>query len=438
MAAPIEAVHLWASDSDGEVHVLCHVRSSNKDVSMRWREGDGGQREVFCGKGVVCGIDMKTDHLCLRRGLAFDSPIGKKWAISSQKVSKVAVGSKYVSVLTNNNQILAGRPKLHIIGDLVGEFLLTEVEGPLPKNLEHLIMDSNDVLYAVTSMGEVYVCRGMASEAETIKLEIVSKAPPLARRGGFLRSLFSSKKNLFVSVTALNDQLFCLRKDPQEIWQLVITEVVFGDKTCNKTSWNSFKFGPNPPNISLITANPLHSAKELFGVVEEDGSIVCLQLEGKTITVSELPFHGCGDIKITSLSASHLVQDLNEAPLMASTPKLYPKLPKLHECCEKGDCNFCERKNTSQSVIEMSDPDWDTKYRTELANSIAQWQRGDEYTLPRLVRQGDNTMDIGGLERRQLIGKKRHWEADPYLTTAIEETPPSKRRCKSTEGKYSM
>ena len=405
----VEAVHLWTSDSDGCVHVLFNAFCSGDDVSMKWREGDGSQTSVVCSNRFVGGIGLTDSCLALRTGVAYDSPMGKKWSLSSQSVKKLAIGSKYLAILTNDGRTLTCVVPGTIVRD-VTELDFSEISSP-PKDIVHIIMDSKDVVYSITLFGEVQVCRGVGGENSPLKWEFFSKPPSLARRGGFLSSLFASKKPLFIDVAVFDEQMFFLRADPQEIWQLVVTEILFGSKTQYRSSWNCFKFKARSQKLSLIASNPMNN-NELFGVSEDGNALLRLDLQGKSITISEMPFHGCGDITITSLSACHLTQD-------SIVPKIYPKLPKLDVCCENGECTFCQGKIV---IIDMEDEDWERKYKDELSLSIAKWRRGQEYHLPKVIHLPSQTE-----EKRSTRKRRRATDETPYLTQGIEESPPSKR-----------
>ena len=403
MAAELdEAVHLWTADTDGCIHILCNARCSNDNVSMKWREGDGSQTTIVCNNKHVCGIDM-SNCLAARTGVAYDSPIGKKWSLSSQKIKKLAIGLKYLAVLTTDGRTLTCMIPDYIVRDVI-ELEFTEIQS-FSTDIVHIIMDTKDVLYCVSSFGEVHVCRDISKDGSPLHWEFFTKPPSIARRGGFLSSLFASNKILFIDVAVFDEQIFFLRAEPQEIWQLVVTEILFGDKTQYKSSWNCFKFKPHSPKLSLIATNPL-SKQELFGVSENGNTILALDLQGKFITITEMPFHGCGDIVITSLSSCHLKQDV---PI----PKIYPKLPKLQRCCETGDCPLCQGKGV---IINITDNNWERKYKDELASSIAQWRRGEEYYLPQIRHS-----PVNSTEKQRRVRKRHKTNED------AEETPPTKR-----------
>ena len=395
-----DAVHLWTSDSDGGIHVLFNVRNSKGDVSMRWREGDGAKKSVVCGKGVVWSIDSGRGYLSLRTGVGWESPLGKKWSTTEQSATRIAVGGEYLALLNEDaTSVLAcSVPSSTAIMRDSLRLNFTSLPSP-PKNFNHLLMDDIHTLYGITTNGEVYMYKGAEScnhgikeWAESGRWVFLCKPPPIARRGGFLSSLFFSERSLFIDATLTNGQIFLLRTDPQEVWQLVITEVTFGDESQLKTAWNCFKFKDKSLQLSLITSNPLNN-KELFAVTGDGNTLVCLHLEGQFVTHSELPFHACGDIKITSLSACHQVV---ATPPAMPTPGVYPKLPKL---------------DTSEStlVINVGDPNWDTEYRDQLAANVSRWRKGDEYHLPRLVQPPSGR------------GLKRSRGSEETLT------PPSKR-----------
>ena len=443
-----EATHIWVCDSDGGVHVLCHVTSS-KEQRMKWREVDGMMKEVHCGsEGLVCGVDNEG-ILNIRTDVTIDSPLGKKWKKTDCKVYKVTVGTKYIAIWNEENRILISHVGIVFSKDR-RNLNWIEISDSLPKNLKHITLNYQDILYGITLSGEVYVCTGTQETKEDLKWQHVCKAPPLARRGGFLSSLLSGSQSVFGCVVPSNEHIWCIRNDLQEIWQLLFTEVVFGDKSTHKTSWNRFKFDKNKLTFTLISANPMDNSV-LYAITDVGDTVFNLNLQQQNIEISELPFHGCGDIVLTSLSSCHVTGKSHDNEKVPTTPSLYPKLPKLDEherglCCENGDCSFCEKKSLSSPInpltppiiaIDPNEPDWDIQYKNELSSSIRQWKEGKRYSLPRIGPFSTPIQEKGSVEKgvvseergRRFAGRKRDREEEcySYLTSSVQVTPPAKR-----------
>lgn len=404
-----QSVHLWTCDEDGGVHVLFNTQyNGEEDRSQTWRECDGDQRSLACNNGgVVCGITRPSNTIALRTNTTYDNPLGKKWSLSNDltKVSKLAVGGKHMAMLsaTDDCQVMTCPiPTRVITRDHFDPAYLPL--PPSPASLHHIVMDTSDTIFGIANAGNIYVYRGITMDTrQGGDWKMLTKPPPIARRGGFLGKLFSRERTLFIDVTVSDGNLFLLRTNPQEIWQLVNKEVDFGNKIEIKCSWNSFKFKPKSPVISLISSNPLNHS-ELFGVTENN-DIVRLDLTGRAITINDnLPYHGLGDIVITSLSSCCVTEDV---PTSVATP-IYPKLPKL--CCEKGDCPECKGKTTIINITE--EPNWQDKYKEELLTSVMKWEKGAEYHLPKLITTETSE------EKRMKRKRTRVGEAEEGLPTA--------------------
>ena len=192
---------------------------------------------IVCGHhGLVCAVSS-DNQLYIRTGVSYAMPLGKGWARTACTVKKVAVGHQYIAAWMVNDTILFGKPNSQVRYTDFWPLVWHGMENATPPNMSHITMDTNDTLYGVTTMGDVYHVRGIHTKDDRLEWVHLSKAPPLARRGGFLvissavSSLlgFSRSETLFESVVATNGCVWCLRTDPLELWQLTVTDVVHGN-----------------------------------------------------------------------------------------------------------------------------------------------------------------------------------------------------------------
>ena len=93
---------------------------------------------------------------------------------------------------------------------------------------------------------------------------------------------------------------------------------------------------------------------QVFALSSDGGNVVRLGLSSAKVQWEELPFHGCGDITLSSLSVCHVRKEWQRTS-PAPSPSLYPKLPKLMRkerdvCCENGTCWFCQRQQRESAL----------------------------------------------------------------------------------------
>ena len=420
------AVHIWICDTEGSVHVLCHVT----DSIMKWREVDGTISHIDCTHNVICGINQSDQDLCIRTGVSFESPLGKKWARSGCLVEKIAVGRSYVAAWLKDGGILIGEIGLIRNTDFC-PLKWIEIDNATPTNLIHITMNCNDVLFGVTGNGDIYGCYGIQEKDHALKWEQLSKAPPLAKRRGFFRSLFQSEpSNLFDSVVSFADGIWCYKKESHELWLLIIQAIIFSNNVSRKASWTRHQFPDSTPKLTAISCHPSDQSI-LYGISDNGDTVYMIKLVGPVMQVSELPFHGCGDIVMATLSCS-LVHKKEDEP---ATPSLYPKLPKKEKglCCENGTCSFCQYRTNlaSRSTPHRYSVDY---YREQLKRHKEEGRKRyslsnteTRYSTP-VTESGEDDFDI------EPVGKKRKRDDDDddlsYLSPCQQVTPPplKKRR----------
>ena len=372
------SVHLWVCDTEKEVHVLCHVTSSEKQES-KWREVDGSMSEVIGGSnGTVCGIS--DNELMIRTNISYSDPLGKKWCNTSlNEFKQLVVGRDYIAVWLPNDKILLGNVHLVRNRDFC-PIKWGEITDSTPPQLAKMTMSHNNTLYGVTKGGEVYGCYGINEPMKTLKWELITKPPPIVKRG-FLSSLFKRSNALFHDIGCNTHGIWCYSKDNHEIWQLVI-------HSKNKTSWSRYKLPSSTSQLISMTCNP--SLPVIYAISIDSITLYQIEVSGPVLmNVTELPFHGCGDIVIATISCCLVTNDKEDTP----PPALYPKLPKETDlCCENGTCTYCLTRNT---LAHISLP------MTETSN-------------------------------KSIAGTKRHRESIDnefeYLSPCHQATPPYKRK----------
>ena len=321
----------------GGVHVLAHVTSQGTSKKMQWREVSGKMDRIVCGTSsslpIVCGI--KNNQMYLRTGISSSKPLGLKWALTRIEAVEVAIGTNYLVTKNCSNELLA--LKITKFSDKLSqscsEIALTGWEAIEKKSfLSLLVMDSSDTLYGFCPKGDVYTCGNLNEDGRMISWGGKVKGHPDI---GYFRSLLSKFKsgNMFQISTVGSGCIWCLQKSPLVLWQLVLPPASShsGRDRWNQLNWEKFTFS-DEMDLFRLCGDP-DSSNELFAISEEKDTVHRLTLSSSTVQFHELPFHGCGDILLSSLSLSTVFDD-------PSTPSIYPKVPN-DICCENGDCSFC-------------------------------------------------------------------------------------------------
>lgn len=307
-------------------------------------------RDVKCGRGgLVCGVD-RDNALYIRTGPSHATPIGRGWARTGCTVKTVAMGSQYIATWLINDTILFGRPSPQVQYQDFWPLVWDGLENATPPNMSHITMDTNDTLYGVTMTGDVYHVKGIHTRDDRLDWAHLSKAPPLARRGGFLSSLLGLSKtaSLFDSVMATSECVWCLRTDPLELWQLTVRDVLMGFAIKYQTSWNRFKFDKSIDSIASISGDS-DDPNHIYALTKSGDAVFVLDVTGPCVTASELPYHKYGDIILTSLSVS----SIEDTPTDEQS-SIYPKLPKrIRIEIEEGGKEEGEREEVSEESNEL-------------------------------------------------------------------------------------
>lgn len=187
------------------------------------------------------------------------------------------------------------------------------------------------------------MCPGLEGRNTIAGWDRLAKPPSARLKISLLSSLFRGSEAAFCSVTAGVNCLWCLRET--ELWQLVLSP---GPTSRLRQRINWVKFNVHKDRaMSRISAGGEH----VFAVSSDGSNLVRLDLSSAKVQWEELPFHGCGDITLSSLSVCCLPGgEQRSLPTPTTSPNLYPKLPKLTVtkqrdiCCENGTCSFCRRQ----------------------------------------------------------------------------------------------
>lgn len=381
-------MHLWACDTNNEIHVLCHV-TSTENFEMKWREVDGELSQVSSGSNIICGI-TSDKQLHVRTNVSYQDPLGKKWAETGfDDIKQLAVGGAYLAVWLPKGGVLIGSTNLIRNRDFC-PIKWGEIADATPTDLVQITMCCDDILYGITKGGAVYGCYGIREEMKPLQWELIAKPPAIAK-SGFLKSLFKRSNALFHDISCNSKGVWCYSKDNQEVWHLIISGK-------NKTSWTKYKLPNSTCQLISIKCHPLYPI--IYGLSIDSTTIYQINVTGPLLlSVNELPFHGCGDIVIATISCS-IVYKSNDEEEEEGVRSLYPKLPK-DICCETGTCGFCLTRNTLNSTKTFDEPR--TKYPVPIEES-----------------------------RGSVAGRKRQREDTDYelvyLSPCHQATPPYKRR----------
>ena len=331
------AVHLWICDDVGGIHVLCHV-TSDPETQMKWRQVEEASpygSVVGGANDSVCSVVKEDGELHVRDKIDYSNPLGKVWLPTHCHVTKVAIGNRYlVAVLKEGGTLIGniGRVRSSSYCPIKWE----EISPPFPSKLAHVTMTTSDFLYGVTEGGEVHGCHGISDDTRPINWEKLSK-PPIVSMLGYISSLFrASSQLLFDNVTTSAEGLWCYSKRNDTLWLFQLPNDRF-----STNSWKSFPLKSPAPKLVSISGHP-NNLLTIYGITE-DGQ--CLyEMNGKeaepVLSLTELPYHGHGDIVMTTVACSLLCgkEEIN------SEPSLYPKLPKMRR--EEVDDEVIDTTNT--------------------------------------------------------------------------------------------
>lgn len=447
MAFPREKIsstslHLWVSDTNGGIHVLCHVNTeatSSSSQDMKWREVEENSdyhQLVGGASDVILGVDCSDKELFVRDKVSYSEPLGKKWLPTGCHVTHTAVGKQYIGVIIHEERrALIGTISL-VRGSHFCPIKWEEISGDIPRDLAYITMTTDDVLYGITVGGVVYGCYGIRELTRPLIWEFLSK-PPVPARKGFLSSLFgTTPTTIFDHVTSNGKGVWCYSQRNSEIWLLNIYEKP--NKTHN-TNWTRFNLPSSTPKLISITCNPMGGTNEttLYGISEDGHGLYELIPIGNKIDIFELPFHGYGDITMTTVTCSLLMK--KEEKEVKTIPSLYPKLPKLSPekglCCENGTCSFCLGRSSLTSVSTETTSTWGTTAMTGVTSTslISPGYTKDLYTVDNYRQQIKDFRRGQRSHSPSLEGAKKAKEGNDfeYLSSPRQATPTTARKRRS-------
>lgn len=360
--------HLWACDNAQRVFVIedvyglvesIHASLTIADAPaasdlIKWRRVDGSLEKVTGGfSGIVCGIlrGVKRTVLCVRRGVTHDTPFGSSWAKAFCDAIDIAVGRQLIVRKTSHGELF-----ITIINELnlsTPVFLPSWSVVPscceFVKEFQHFVLDEKDNLFIIAPSGEVYGCLGLGTNIENATWKLIAKPPfETKRRFSFLGFWRGEQDNeeAFSQICAGSRSLWCLRKDSDELWQLVLSEFTnMAGETTLKTNWIKFCLPKNDRVLHLCADKVKIDA--LYAVEDEDRLISYTLLHDNSGKL-ELPNPNSWSQSWKSVAiCCTQVPQINTKKLRTSEHQpssLYPKLPKedFDVCCETGDCMFCQ------------------------------------------------------------------------------------------------
>ena len=419
-APPNSSKHLWVCDSIGGVHVLAHVTSQGNTNKMLWREVSGKMDRIVCGTSgstpIVCGI--KNNQMYLRTGISSSKPLGLKWALARAEAVEVAIGTNYLVTKNSSNELLALRMAKFAdkLSQSCSEIVLTGWEAIEKKSfLSLLVMDSTDTLYGFSPKGDVYTCGNLNEDNRMISWgngKVKGHPGSSFSLGSFVSWFSKSSTNMFQVSAVGSGCVWCLQKSPLVLWQLVLPPPSHsGSDRWKWLNWEKFTFSDGMA-LSRLCGDP-DSNNELFAISEENDTVYRLTLSSSTVQIHDLPFHGCGDITLSSLSLSTVGDP--------STPSIYPKVP-IDICCENGDCSFCQSQSNSPTSYEMR---MYLKRGREEGSSRA---KHSKLYIPEPSGPTGNNNNL-------IVGKKRsstiRLDVDEQFQTCLTTVPPAVKRRKT-------
>ena len=437
MATPSEprfSQHVWVCDgaSEGGAHVLTHVTSAGL---IQWREVSGAMDRVVCGASeapsLVCGIRKK--HLYIRTGISPSKPLGQKWAYTGCEAVDIAVGTSYILVKSSSNELTAidfGRLTIDLSkpAELLGVTGWVHVTVEKKSFLSMFVMDTSDNLYGFTRKGDVYMCVGLRDHDRMPQWKKVKSYPTDYSLGSIFSSVSSllgrqTAQPMFHCTSVGKGCLWCLQSSPLTLWQLVLPpSPQAGEEQWKWSNWVKFSFtGDMTP--TLICGDP-RSSDTLFAISENRDTIFRLFLSSSTVECQELPFHGLGEITLTSLSLS-TVKDTSPPP------RLYPKLPN-DLCCENSSCAFCQSKMklSSQFPENQELRSYLKRGSQQNPSSLAKQTKFHSETEPRESAGSSNSSSIAGKKR----GFTYRLEDEEQFYTCWTTLPARKKQKKGIVG----
>ena len=381
------STHLWVCDNYGKVYIIQDIDATIESIHSKHaipqdpkvapaadfncKMVDGSLDKVAGGfSGLICGIRGTVFYV--RRGVTHDNPLGSSWAKCFVDAVDIAIGSQCAVRKTSQGKLFVTKIDEHIITPPIFQPIWNVVPPcGFVDNFQHFVLDARDNLYIVASSGEVYGCFDIRDNIESATWRLASK-PPFETKSGFsLLSFWRSKKSngeLFSHVCAGSNAttgshtLWCVRKDSNEIWQLVLSEFIDSSGGMElKSNWVRFCL-PKDDKLSCLSADKLETKIDtLYAITNEGKRLVTYSLLQENSGKLELPnperltdrlWWKSIAVCRTQLKPVN-IQSIKLSTQAKQISSIYPKLPKLEDfdlCCETGDCEFCRSAAARESL----------------------------------------------------------------------------------------
>ena len=373
--------HLWVCDSAGKIFVIEDVYGAVESIHsghtvmgapsasdfIEWKRIEGSFDKIIAGfSGIICGIvgGVRGTVLYLRRGVTHDSPLGSSWAKAFCDAVDIAVGSRCIVRKTSHGELFV--TEIDKLGLATPVFLPTWNAVPsctqFVKEYQHFVLDERDNLFVITPSGEVYGCLGLCTDVQNVKWELVAKPPFETKRRFSFFGFWRGQKDageMFSHVCAGSHSLWCMKKDSEELWQLVLAEVTNMDgETTLKTNWTSFHL-PKDDKVLHLCADKTNLKIDALYAVDDAQKLISYTLLHDNSGRTELPVptpwsHSWQSVAICRTQVPHIdTRNLSTPEKQPSSLSLYPKLSKedFDICCETGDCEFCRNAEKRQLLI---------------------------------------------------------------------------------------
>ena len=381
--------NLWLCDAAGDVYVLknldkyidssaayqqyksylatCHAEglpappTSPNVPSLEWIKVGSKFSSIAAGfEGLVCGL--KDARLYIRVGLCVGVPEGTGWVEVIGKAAQIAVGKDCIARKTDSGKLFISNVRQDYsccsvstqplvlswhaisVGGLE-EMLSQQNTTVTSETLEHFLLDENDRLFIVTDTGWVYACFQPCAEDSVTSWIKVSEPPQVQR--SFFHNLYypfcrPKKEGFFRQVCAGRGLLWCVRPDNLDLRQLVMSDFTTSEGVCElRTNWSKVTL-PTDDERPVLLAASKNTVDGIYAMMKKNYNghtqIVAFSLNQAGHGRVEIPLPSQYDPQVLEIALCSC------GPVSMTMSKL-SRIDK-NECCENGDCEFCQNAQT--------------------------------------------------------------------------------------------
>ena len=322
--------HCWVCDDHGGLHVLKNI-NTHCGGSCRWTSICGGFKSIYAGYGgLVCGI--KDSSLHIRKNVSYHNPVGKGWTKDSCDILKAMPGRTCIVRMSARGMLYWA--KFRRRDDEILDWTIIppqhEDEGNdrIREDLQYVV-DDKDRLFGVTGSGDVSYCE-LLIDGDLHWVTIAMPPHPRASHGivnwlsSFLRTN-SSDANRLTMVSAGMGSLWCVMKDSNEIWQLVIGQL----NGAPKANWVKADLELSDDEEIVSLSGCKSAVDGLYVIVKGEGyfKMVAFSLNpgGRGRVEMELPVrYPCRSLGVCSAAPAGTIFPTATTPPTGTTGTLLP------------------------------------------------------------------------------------------------------------------